>query len=289
MQKKEKTYKSAFYTFNLNLKSNKRKGGETFKNIILETEYSRKGVFMRANTVMYFRNVFINTVEGKEVVYGIISRNINVEGLEWKNRETAELVDVNIPDGAVPGLKEVFFAYTPDFHRIIVQAKASFSPKIISEFLSKFFNNFLEIEGEHLDVVVQQDIDSLEVLEKARKISKVFVKLTFTNDDFKKESEELMDKLIRESGFGELELTGKSAGNTKIDLEGDLINGALGLATENGFALVSYTDRAGKKQKLNTLQHPQVSIIEVPDNTSSLIFAIEAIKNLFKSRNEKAD
>lgn len=289
MEKKEKSYKSSFYTFNLNLKSNKRKGGETFRKIILETEYSRKGVQMRANTIMYFRNVFTSSVDGKDVVYGIISRNINVEGLEWKDRETAELVDVHIPKGAVPGLKEVYFAYTPDHHRVVVQAKSNFSPNIIKEFFQIFFNNFLEKEGEHLDIIIQQDKDSLEVLEKAKKISKVFIKLTFTNDDFKKESEDLMDKLIRESGFGDLEITGKSSGNSEIDLNGDLVNGSLGLATENGFAQVSYTDRSGKKQKLNTLQHPQIFQIELTDNTSPLVFAIEAIKNLFKFRNEKAD
>lgn len=289
MEKKERIYKTSFYTFNLNLKSNSRKGGDTFNKIILNDEISKKGVSMRSNTVMYFRKVFKEEVEGKKIAYGVISRNINVEGLEWKNRETGEIVDVNIPVGAVPGLKEVFFAYSPDYHRILVQSKVSFSPKIIKEFLQTIFNSFLSTEGEHLDVIIQQDKDSLDVLKKAKKISKIYVKLTFTNDDFNQESEEMMDRLLKESGFGEVEITGKSTGNSEINIKGDLANGSLALATENGFALVSYTDQAGKKKKLNTLQHPEISQIEITDNTSPIVFAIEAIKKLFKMRDEEAN
>lgn len=289
MEKKEKTYKSSFYTYNLNLKSNTRKGGVTFSQVLLNNEHSKKGVQMKANTVMYFRKVFKTNVENEDVVYGNVARNIDVQGLEWKNRETAEIVDVQIPIGAVPGLKEVFFAYSEKHHRILIQENPSFSPKVLQEFLSVFFNSFINIEGEHLNVVVEQSKDELKVLKKARKISRVFVKLTYTNDDFNKDSEELMDRLIRESGFGELEINGKSSGNAQIKIEGDLVNGALGLATENGFAIVNYKDEHGKRSKLNTLDHPEIATITVIDKNSALNFAIEAIKKLFKIRDERGN
>jgi hypothetical protein len=277
---KPREYPSAYFTLNLNLKSEERKGGITFKNFILESELAKKGVQMRGNTVMYFRRVHNTEIDGVEVIYGLISKNINIEGMPWQDRETAELVNVEIPDGAVPGLKDLMFVYIPEEHRLLFRSNTSFSPNVVKDFLQRFIAANIHLDREYATVTLHQSKDEIEEIKKARLIKRVEVKITYTNDDLNKDAAEFMDRYLRDSNLAEFEMIARSKGSTKIDPEGTIIKGSLGLASENGYAKVSYVDQNGRNQNLNTLDHPEINRIMIKDDTTSPIqFAFSAVRD----------
>lgn len=285
---KPREYQSAYYTLNLNLKSNERKGGDAFRNFILESESAKKGVPTKSNTVMYFRRVHPTEIDGVDVIYGLISRNINVDGIPWHNRETAELVNVTIPDDAVPGLKDLMFVYIPKEHRLLFRSNQSFSPKVVRDFLQRFISANIDLDKEYATVTLHQSKDQIEVLKTAKTIKRVEVKITYTNDDINEEAADFMDRYLKESNLAELQMVARSRGETKIDPEGTFIKGSLELAAENGYAKVAYIDSAGRKQSLNTLDHPEINRIVVKeDTTSPIAFAISAVKNFISRRKDE--
>src|SRR5690606_28764057 len=271
-------YPSAYYTININLKSPNRKGGKTFMEVLSDPSVSSKGVLMKGNNVMYFRQVYQTEIEGNTVFYGTISRNINVEGLEWKDKATAELVKVEIPDGAVPGLKDLMFVFIPEKHRLLFRKNQSFSPKVVLEFIEMFVNAHINVEEEFLNVTLHQSKDQIKKLETAKYINKLEARITYTNDDFNGINAGLVDKLMKESNIPDVKITATSKASNKINPQGAFVQGTLDLAVENGYAEISYVDNNFRKKVIKTIEHPEITKIEVEDDTSSPInFAVSAV------------
>lgn len=275
---KPRTYSASYYTININLKSPYRKGGPTFLDVLSDPRVSKKGVLMKGNVVMYFRQVHRATIEGIPAVYGTISKNINVEGMEWKDKDTAELVDVKIPDGAVPGLKDLMFVYVPEYHRLLFRSNQSFSPKVVLRFIEMFVNAHINRDEEYLTVTLHQSKDQVKKLQSAKFIQKLKVKITYTNDGFSSLNAGLVDRLMRESNIPDIEMTASSKGSSKIAPDGAFVQGAIDLAVENGFAEISYVDEHFQKKTIKTIEHPEIKKIEIEGDTNSPIhFAVSAL------------
>ncbi|SHL67603.1 protein of unknown function [Chitinophaga jiangningensis] len=253
-RKKPKRVK--YYVFNIKLRSNLRSGTEAYKNMFIELFRKKIMKPVPHDKEMILRTQFLKVNEGKEFFTGKISKFTKIDNKDWINLDNLEIEEVAIPANRFPNLKETDYVFVPSAHRFAIVKKVEVTVPSVLAFLTDALQEII-MEGEYVDVIVQQANNVFEEILNANSIEKLKIEISYTNDDIVEGAEEFMDELLKGAGIGKLTIEAKADHNRNINVTSEVIGGALLLAKSNGSVEAKIVDNQNKKQLLRTEEYPE--------------------------------
>lgn len=249
---------------------------EKFYSRLIETFY-RKDLKINFGNDFFYTMVSLSetTINGKKSFYGVMAKFLQLESIDWVKSDNIKQLntksDFELPAG-LEGRKGLYeFIFVPSVHKLAFIKKGK-----IDESLKKkgaplmAMKNILEIgfgqiveEGKtvHVDIV-----QSKHVIDKIfdSRLLKLDLKLHYSNPSIRNDYEEFMDDLYRGTEADEFVISMTAPKGKAISTKSKLVEGSLGLVRENGSAK-AVIEKDGIKEKINTLDHPEVQEIEVVD------------------------
>ncbi|WP_143959459.1 DUF4747 family protein [Litoribacter populi] len=276
-----------YYLLNLNLNSDFRLGKDVLSSFFSIAKEERKKLKVRGSDALYIRLFFQKNIEGEQVFYGRFSKFIDLGGKSSKDIETAEDLNIHIPENAAFDLKEVNFTFYPKYHRLAVEKSSSLSINYIVQFLEKIFNQFLK-DNEHLTITLQQSEDQFEEIISAKIVKSLVIQVSYTNDDTGEEAAEWFDEQMKISNSRSMKMQVNPDNSGSINTNAKLLKGAIALSKENGYTIARIVDNNNRKKTINTQRHPEKNTILIKDyNHDPIKFSHKVKTDLDKRYGEK--
>ncbi len=220
-------------------------------------------------------------LDGK-VFYGQFVYFTMLEGDLWFDEIGNDYENFKIPVGKHPNPKSCDFYFFPENHRLCFDDTKGVSLNAVLKYLKTTFDLF-KPDGFEPAIEVESSHDFLDELYKAKMISKLEVRLSYSNNDPTEGFEKLFDNGCRSGNVHEVDFTTKAAIGQSLNLnESIVLKAALNLAKSNGEVKASIKDGRGRRKTLNTRNYPKRLTIDIGENNIlSLIY--DAIKNIFQN------
>lgn len=193
--------------------------------------------------------------------YGTFSRITRIEG-DWINTTTKEIVEFNIPNDAGANLKEVDFVFEPKCHRLALRRSAAFSLKVIVKFLTLGLEHVKDT-GSQVTVDIEKSEDVIQKIYNAKRVKKLSVSISYTNDDFEEDYGDWMDELLKDSRINNLDYKAKADASGNIDVDSKFVKGTLELSKNNGNAVASIVNENNKTETIKTREYPRVDNVKI--------------------------
>lgn len=225
----------------------------------------------------------LQKVDGGKAYYGVITKYVSFDKIDFIDNETKKIIPRPIPDNVEGRVSEYEFVFVPEVHRfaIVKLGKIDAEVKRIGAPLGKMreiikiaFDAHLEVGEEAIVEIVQENFVFEEILNNDL-LSLVF-RVSYTNDDILPEGKELMDNLMRQGHIGEFFGRLKPDNTGAINTEDGLTRGILELAKENGMVKATLNTEEGKKV-INSQDYPTIRTVEAENNTSRFITFVRGI------------
>lgn len=266
-------------------------------NIVLYPESDQRPEnYVELFTNIFSRNVLVSTYSDRAthlrsfygpdangVFHGDISNAIYVNpDSDAIDRTTNEIV----PSGADPnrglGVKIWPFVFVPEFHRIAVVMP--FSEKQVQKFLEKAICCFREPDS--FAVNVEKDRDVIERIINTPAISRLEVRISYTNNDNLNDWSRLIDGEMRQSNAKSSTTIVTGTKRNPIDIrQSEMLKAYVNLSASNGYTVATvYDDDVA--EKVDTSEHPLVETVYYNGNSPvSSIF--NSIRRLVTRNHER--
>ncbi len=227
------------------------------------------------DTNHYFSLTRLDKIGNGESYYGVVSKFVTMESIDFIDKNTGSLVEFSIPSNLEARVNEYEFVFIPKCHRFAFIKGGKINPEVsrrgaplkqMTTIIEKAFKN---IAAEHEDVkVIVQQSDQVFKRIFEEKILSLDIKVSYTNDDLSNEGKKTIDSLLRDGQIGEF------IGKFRPDSSGFIKSDALfpkemiKLAKENGQVKAKMKNEEGDVTNLNTKEHPEINELEVEDDGS---------------------
>lgn len=270
-----KTSKQKHYRIqilNIKLLSNNRKGDSAYKDIIDSIFKNKINVPVRGGKNAILRTRFFDSYEKEnDIIYGSFCKFTTIDTNDWLNYKNLEVENVSLPEDMFPNLVETDYIFIPQAHRFIIVLTPSVNIRAAEQFFNLAIKKVISPD-ESYEVNIEQSEDAFEQIINAEFVRKLYVSISYSNADTGDDAYEFMDKEIRDSSIGRLNMDISPDHNNNIQTDTTLISGALKVAKSNGFAKATIIEN-GRRIKVETQNHPEtLSIVAEPALLKKSIF-----------------
>lgn len=280
--KKARTVKTTFAIINVKLLSDKRKGTGAYYSIFKALYQDKIKAKLDSDRGAILRTQFELIEDNKRSLYGSISKFTHIEdGVDWIDLVTRESTTYELPKNLFPNLKETFYCFVPEAHRIAIVQSDKFTLTNALDFLEDALKQVISSD-EQIILNVEQDADIFEKILSARQVKKLKIEISYSNADISNEMTAWMDQELRDSQIGSLKLEVTADNSNNILVDNQLINGALGLARSNGEVEANIINEDNKREKIITKDHPRKIQIETESRDSIFPTIVDRIMNIFR-------
>lgn len=278
---KEKVYNVQI--INIKLLSNNRSGDTAYSDIIKEIHGKKISIPVRGGKQAILRTQFNDKIKFKDkeydVLYGKFSKYTVIDGKDWINIATMDVENVDIPPYKFPNLVESDYIFIPSAHRFVLVKTNNMKINTAECFFKESIKQVIASD-EDFQVIVEQSEDVFDEIKNAEIVSKLLIKISYTNADLGDEAFEFMDNQLKDSQIGNIEMNVSPDHNKNINTNTTLITGALNVAQSNGYVEATIRNN-GIKKKIETKMHPKVIQIKAQE-TLLKKYIFDLIMNLFR-------
>ncbi len=248
-------------------------------------------LFKSHNAIEYgndfvYRLTKLHNFNKGEVYYGVISKFLRKDGIEWVETDSEDVVDYSIPDN-IDGRKASYeFVFHPAKHKFAFIKKGRIDPdtkrrgaplKIIVNILKIGFDLILDAEKKECEVnIVQSDQIFDEIF--SNPVKSLDVTVSYSNPGLGEDHEKTMDEFLRKSHIGKTRINMQPDSTGSIETDTTFTKGLIDLARQNGKVKAKIETQGGVKT-INTEDHPEVTeaTIEVSEQTNIIHKFIKTI------------
>lgn len=175
-----------------------------------------------------------------------------------------------VPGGTDPnkglGLKTWSYYFFPEYHRLIIDSDASESQ--VLKFLDEAFNMYLG--SDEYQINTEKDKEVIERIISATSLSKLYVRVSYSNNDNMDGWKAMIDQQLRKSRTKTASLDLSATKKAPIDVtQSELVTGFIELSASNGYAEASEIGENGVINHIKTAEHPMIRVVEYIDDPSS--------------------
>lgn len=240
----------------------------------------------------YYTLVKLDKID-PDTSYGIITKFVDLEGIDFINRETGELIAYPIPSNVAGKVNDYEFLFFPKYHRFaLIKSgkidesikKAGAPLKKMAEIIEMAFDAGLDA-GSNQKAVVEIVQDSFIFEEIFRsELYNLTIKVSYTNDDINDEAKEAMDSLLKDGGIVEFYAKLEAGKHRTINTDETLPNGLLQLAQENGTFKATIRTEEGHIKKINSVNYPAIEGVTESKGSGFFVKIIEKIIQNFNKK-----
>lgn len=204
--------------------------------------------------------------DSSDVIHGDFS---NALFLDPKDAALDRLTNEIIPGGTDPnkglGLKTWDYYFYPEYHRLVIVNDSSESQ--ILKFLDEAFNLYLD--KDRYQINTEKDREVIERIVNATALSKLYVRVSYSNNDNIKGWKGLIDKQLRNSNSKTASLELSATKKAPINVtQSEMVTGFVELSASNGYAEASEVGDNGLINHIKTAEHPMIRTVEYKDDPS---------------------
>ena len=175
-----------------------------------------------------------------------------------------------VPGGTDPnkglGLKTWDYYFFPEYHRLVINNDASESQ--ILKFLDEAFNMYLD--SDEYQINTEKDREVIERIINATALSKLHVRVSYSNNDNMKGWKAIIDQQLRKSRSKTASLDLSATKKSPIDVtQSEMVTGFIELSASNGYAEASEIGENGMINHIKTTEHPMIRVVDYIDEPSS--------------------
>jgi len=251
---------------------------------IIESWFKKdNAIITKGDARHYYALRELQKVDEGKVYYGVITKYVSFDKIDFIDNETKKIIPRPIPDNVEGRVSEYEFVFVPEVHRFAIIKLGKIDTEVkrigaplgkMQEIIKSAFDAHLEVGEEAIVEIVQENFVFEEILNNDL-LSLVF-RVSYTNDDILPEGKELMDNLMRQGHIGEFFGRLKPDNTGVINTEEGLTRGILELAKENGMVKATLDTEEGKKI-VNSQDYPVIRTVEAENNTSRFITFVRGI------------
>ncbi len=258
-KKKVKIINSNFFGVNIRLKSKNRKGDSAYIEIInkiAELGYEKISVDKAITIRTLFKKTGIFKGGSHVFFHGKITKFTFLDGGNWLNLKNKDLQTYDPPINLYPNASDTDFVFIPSAHRFFIRINNKISLISLMKFLSAALNTVV-FSDEIFEVTMIQSQDIIDEIISSKKLKRLQVNISYTNDDLGDIAEIDIDELLRSAHVGNLDMILKPDQHEFLDTKSNFLKGVLKIAKDNGTAEASIENIDGKTFKINTNEHPE--------------------------------
>ena len=289
MAQKNKKKNFKVQIINVKLLSDKRKGNDAYKEILVRINSNKISAPVRGGKTAILRTLWEEKYSYNncyyDILYGKLSKFTLIDReRKWLNFETMNSENVDIPKNMFPNLVETDYVFIPAIHRLIIITTKNININAVEQFLNIAIPQVIE-SYEDYEVCIEQSQDIFEKITQAEEIHKLSISISYTNADTGDDDFDFMDEQLKISNAGRLSMDILPDHTKNINLCSIFISGALKVAKSNGFAKATIKNNDGRKTKIDTKLHPETIPFESKE-TEVRSNIIDIAMNLFGKRND---
>jgi hypothetical protein len=275
MRNRKKKTSIEFFTLNISaLPANHE--NEVFYAGLIESFYNADLKINYGNDFYYQMLSLSKTkIGGKESYYGVMAKFLQLDSIDWVKSDEIKKIGkksaFELPAG-LEGRKGLYeFIFVPEVHKLAFIKKGKIDESLKKKGASLMaIKNILEIglgqvieddKGIHVDIVQTRHVID-KIFES--NLLKLDLKLHYSNPSIHDDYEQFMDDLYRDTSANEFDISMTSQKGKPISTKSKFVEGSLSLVRKNGSAK-AVIEKDGVKEKINTLDHPEVQEIEITD------------------------
>lgn len=210
------------------------------------------------------------------VFHGDISNAIYIKpDSDAIDRTTNEIVRSEADPNRGLGVKIWPYVFVPQYHRIAVIEP--FSEKQVQKFLEKALSHYRDSDS--FAVNIEKDRDVLDRIINAPAISRLEVKISYTNNDNLNDWSRLIDGQMRQSNAKTSTTVVTGTKRNPIDIrQSEMLKAYVNLSASNGYTVATvYNDDVA--EKVDTSDHPLVKTVYY-DGGSPVFSIFDSIRRL---------
>jgi len=259
--------KVSLYCINVKIQSEPKPTPMDYYEIITKVFKNDGFVNYISDKAIAFKTQFAGKIEfhKKELpyVYGKLVRFTIIKGSNWYNRGTKDYSDVTIPENMYPNPVEVDYIFIPSIHRFLL-IKGVLSVRNVEKFIQESFSEYTK-KGQEIVANFQKSKDAIEKVLNSKSLLSLDVDVSYTNDDIGPDAKELIDGMLKEAGIGNINSKIRPDSTGVLDKKSKMIEGLIELSRDNGSVTASIINSNDKKEKIETINHPEITSIEIDD------------------------
>lgn len=218
----------------------------------------------------FYRLTKLDSIGNDEAFYGVISKYVSLDDLEWVEGVSDEPVDYNVPDD-VRGRKATYeFVFYPASHKFAFIKKGRIDQEVqrrgaplksIIHILKLAFDLILESENKSSEInIVQSDQIFEQIFSNV--VKSLDLTVSYSNPGLADDHEQIMDDYLRDANIGKARVTMQPDSTGEIDTDATFTRGLIDLARENGRVRARIETDEGERT-INTEDHPEVTSVTV--------------------------
>ena len=265
---------------------------QRYSNLITRWFNGGFRIKIKGDNENYYKLRKLDSIQGGEAYYGVITRYFDFERVDFTNEETGELIPYPITENAAYVRNEYEFVFLPFCHRFAfiqrgkiddsIEKGGGVAHKKMRLVIKTAFDNGLEV-GEEAIVDLSQDQYIFEEIFENDLLA-LEVKVSYTNDDLNPEAKEVLDTLLRRGNIGKLWSKLSPDGTGRIDTSEVLPKGLLELAQENGQVSGRLRKEDGTIKNFDSEENPEKISEEIEDGINNYFRFLTKIINRFRER-----
>lgn len=218
--------------------------------------------------------------KAEDVIFGTLINYSTLDGENWYDSSSDEVVTHRIEPNIFPNAKEWDFYFLPEKHRMAVVVKRGVSWIQFEKYMNKAFLDAAESLG--LDEVrftnetSQEGIDEIFSLES---IDSIEIEVSYSNNDTNDITAEFIDRELKKSNVNvyKTKATGTKLNPILLGNARSYLGSLVMLSKHNGFtkAIGKFNHRT---KKINTNNYPSVETVKVTEQNK-----LSIIKNLIRT------
>jgi|GEM_PF-2869416 len=265
--KKVPSKKYTFYGINVKVRSEEKKGEALYLDVFQRLyDTVGKGVHISKDKGMAVKSHNVQKLEEDNneisVITGTIVRYELSDGDAWYNDEKREVQKVDLPKNVHPGTVETEYVFIPSAHRFYFLTNSRISKLQLLSFFKLALPKAIN-ENQDFEVDIITGSDAITRILTADKLKSLKIHVSYSNDDLNDKSIELVDKMVKDTLAKSLDLNFQSKKSMDLNQKSELIEGALGLAKENGSATAKIVE-GNKTKTVHTVDYPKKTDIIRP-------------------------
>jgi len=208
---------------------------------------------------------YFESADNKNIIHGDFSNAAFFDpDSEALDSTTNEIVPSNIDPNKGLGLKSWRYYFFADYHRLIFFDKESSETQIL-KFLDKAFNNYLSKDNYQINI--EKDRNVLEQIINSPSLTKLFVRLSYSNNDNYDGWKAAIDDQLRKSQSRTAKFDFSGTKKEPINLsETEMLTSIVELSASNGYAEATDYDNNGVSRKIKTVDHPLIETVSYVDD-----------------------
>lgn len=226
------------------------------------------------------RHTFIRTFEREgDNYHGVFCNAVFIPAdSKAVDSETNEIVQSGTDPKKGLGVKEWEYWFFPKFHRMAIKATASQTQ--ILKFLNAAFAETLVLE-DSFSINVEVDKQTIDKIVSAPALTRLYVKISYTNNDNLGNWQQLIDEQLRKMHAKDSIIDMRGTKSQPIDVgQSEMARGYIHLSRSNGYVEASLLNNNGSIDRINTKEHPRVEGIAYEgDPITALESKVQEISN----------